>query len=186
MKLNRPFNGMKLNCPFNGMKLNRPFNRMKLNRPFNRTKLNHPFNGMKLNRPFNRMKLNRPFNGMKLNCPFNGMKLNRPFNRYCQPRSKLESGVTRLCNSTPTHHLCRRTLGTSHSSTITGILSSLEFCSLALVEKDGIRSRKFGTKKYWTENGEDVSIVNTVFAIDNCLREPMSVGQCRDIRGVLE
>uniref|UniRef100_A0A7S0RBZ3 TPM domain-containing protein n=1 Tax=Pyramimonas obovata TaxID=1411642 RepID=A0A7S0RBZ3_9CHLO len=45
---------------------------------------------------------------------------------------------------------------------------------------------KFGTKKYWTENGEDVSIVNTVFAIDNCLREPVSVGQCRDIRGVLE
>lgn len=45
---------------------------------------------------------------------------------------------------------------------------------------------KFGTKKYWTTNGEDTSIVNTVSAIEACLREPISVGQCRDIKGVLE
>jgi hypothetical protein len=45
---------------------------------------------------------------------------------------------------------------------------------------------KFGTKKYWTTNGEDTSIVNTVSAIEACLREPISVGQCREIRGVLE
>eukprot|EP00238_Polyblepharides_amylifera_P001541 CAMPEP_0196573262 /NCGR_PEP_ID=MMETSP1081-20130531/3192_1 /TAXON_ID=36882 /ORGANISM="Pyramimonas amylifera, Strain CCMP720" /LENGTH=234 /DNA_ID=CAMNT_0041890907 /DNA_START=71 /DNA_END=775 /DNA_ORIENTATION=+ len=45
---------------------------------------------------------------------------------------------------------------------------------------------KFGTKKYWTENGNDTSIVNTVAAIDSCLREPIGVGQCSKIKGVLE
>eukprot|EP00854_Cymbomonas_tetramitiformis_P023648 gene23648-28646_t len=44
---------------------------------------------------------------------------------------------------------------------------------------------RFGTKKYWTENGQDVAVVNTVAAIDNCLREPIGVGQCTNIQGVL-
>mmetsp|Transcript_35502 Transcript_35502/g.68059 ORF Transcript_35502/g.68059 Transcript_35502/m.68059 type:complete len:229 (+) Transcript_35502:75-761(+) len=47
-------------------------------------------------------------------------------------------------------------------------------------------SSKFGTKKYWSTNGEDTSIMNSVYAIDKCLREPIAVGQCSDIRGVLE
>ncbi|KAK3243731.1 hypothetical protein CYMTET_46628 [Cymbomonas tetramitiformis] len=46
-------------------------------------------------------------------------------------------------------------------------------------------SGRFGTKKYWTENGQDVAVVNTVAAIDNCLREPIGVGQCTNIQGVL-
>jgi hypothetical protein len=45
---------------------------------------------------------------------------------------------------------------------------------------------KFGTKFYWTENGEDVAIVNAVAAIDNCLREPISKLQCSTLRGELE
>ena len=45
---------------------------------------------------------------------------------------------------------------------------------------------QFGNKFYWRENGEDVSIVNAVAAIDNCLREPMGRGQCATIRGELE
>lgn len=61
-------------------------------------------------------------------------------------------------------------------------------CDLATDELAvcGVHPGKFGTKKYWTDNGEDASIVNTVYAIDSCLREPVSVGQCRDIRGVME
>lgn len=39
---------------------------------------------------------------------------------------------------------------------------------------------------YWQENGQDVSIVNAVAAIDNCLREPIGRGQCSNIRGELE
>lgn len=45
---------------------------------------------------------------------------------------------------------------------------------------------KYGTKFYWQDNGEDVSIVNAVAAIDNCLREPMGRLQCSTIRGELE
>jgi hypothetical protein len=37
---------------------------------------------------------------------------------------------------------------------------------------------KFGTKKYWSEHGQEAAIVNAVNAIDVCLREPMGVGQC--------
>lgn len=39
---------------------------------------------------------------------------------------------------------------------------------------------------YWQEKGQDVSIVNAVAAIDNCLREPIGRGQCSNIRGELE
>ncbi|PRW20953.1 thylakoid lumenal kDa chloroplastic [Chlorella sorokiniana] len=45
---------------------------------------------------------------------------------------------------------------------------------------------RFGTKFYWQEKGTDVSIVNAVAAIDNCLREPISRNQCSTIRGELE
>jgi len=45
---------------------------------------------------------------------------------------------------------------------------------------------KFGTKKYWSTSGEDTAIVNSVAAIDSCLREPVGVGQCANIRGVME
>lgn len=45
---------------------------------------------------------------------------------------------------------------------------------------------KYGTKFFWVDNGQDVAIVNTVAAIDNCLREPIGRGQCNDIRGELE
>lgn len=45
---------------------------------------------------------------------------------------------------------------------------------------------RFGTKFYWQERGQDVSIVNAVAAIDNCLREPIGRGQCSSIRGELE
>mmetsp|Transcript_8440 Transcript_8440/g.16901 ORF Transcript_8440/g.16901 Transcript_8440/m.16901 type:complete len:239 (-) Transcript_8440:291-1007(-) len=47
-------------------------------------------------------------------------------------------------------------------------------------------SGRFGNKFYWTDNGEDVAIVNAVAAIDNCLREPMGRLQCNTIRGELE
>lgn len=45
---------------------------------------------------------------------------------------------------------------------------------------------RYGTKFYWVDNGQDVAIVNTVAAIDNCLREPVGRGQCNEIRGELE
>ncbi|KAL4451533.1 hypothetical protein ABPG75_007195 [Micractinium tetrahymenae] len=45
---------------------------------------------------------------------------------------------------------------------------------------------RYGTKFYWQEKGQDVSIVNAVAAIDNCLREPIGRGQCSNIRGELE
>jgi hypothetical protein len=39
-------------------------------------------------------------------------------------------------------------------------------------------ANKFGTKRYWSEKGQEAAIVNAVNAIDVCLREPMGVGQC--------
>ena len=36
------------------------------------------------------------------------------------------------------------------------------------------------------EQGQDVSIVNAVAAIDNCAREPIGRLQCTSIRGELE
>jgi hypothetical protein len=45
---------------------------------------------------------------------------------------------------------------------------------------------RYGAKKDWVNNGQDATIVNTVAAIDNCLREPIGRGQCGDIRGELE
>eukprot|EP00887_Chlorella_sp_A99_P007811 scaffold20.g7811.t1 len=40
---------------------------------------------------------------------------------------------------------------------------------------------RFGTKRYWQTQGQDVAIINAVAGIDNCLREP-----CLSILGVLE
>jgi len=40
---------------------------------------------------------------------------------------------------------------------------------------------KFGTKKYWTEKGQEAAIVNAVNAIDVCLREAEGVGACRKV-----
>jgi hypothetical protein len=45
---------------------------------------------------------------------------------------------------------------------------------------------QFGNKFYWQEQGLDVAIVNTVAAIDNCMREPIGRDQCKAIRGELE
>ncbi|GAB4819312.1 hypothetical protein N2152v2_006358 [Parachlorella kessleri] len=45
---------------------------------------------------------------------------------------------------------------------------------------------KYGARKTWEGTGQDVTIVNTVAAIDNCLREPVGRGQCSEIRGELE
>ncbi|PSC76021.1 thylakoid lumenal kDa chloroplastic [Micractinium conductrix] len=45
---------------------------------------------------------------------------------------------------------------------------------------------RYGTKFYWQDNGQDLSIVNAVAAIDNCVREPMGRAQCSTIRGELE
>ena len=42
---------------------------------------------------------------------------------------------------------------------------------------------KYGTKAYWTKNGEAVSIVNAVGAIDECLREPVGRLQCAKVGG---
>ena len=42
---------------------------------------------------------------------------------------------------------------------------------------------KYGTKSYWTKNGEAVSIVNAVGAIDECLREPVGRLQCGKVGG---
>ena len=42
---------------------------------------------------------------------------------------------------------------------------------------------KYGTKSYWTKNGEAASIVNAVGAIDECLREPMGRLQCAKVGG---
>ena len=42
---------------------------------------------------------------------------------------------------------------------------------------------KYGTKSYWTKNGEAVAIVNAVGAIDECLREPVGRLQCGKVGG---
>ena len=40
---------------------------------------------------------------------------------------------------------------------------------------------KYGTKKYWQNNGEEAAIEAAVNAINACFREPQGVGQCRNI-----
>ena len=42
-------------------------------------------------------------------------------------------------------------------------------------------ANKFGTRRYWSEKGQEAAIVNAVNAIDVCLREPEGVGQCRKV-----
>lgn len=42
---------------------------------------------------------------------------------------------------------------------------------------------KYGTKFYWTEAGEEASIVNAVSAIDTCLREPEGPKKCTTVQG---
>ena len=42
---------------------------------------------------------------------------------------------------------------------------------------------KYGTKKYWQNNGEEVSILSAVSAINRCLREPIGRGQCSQVDG---
>jgi hypothetical protein len=40
---------------------------------------------------------------------------------------------------------------------------------------------KFGTKFYWQEKGENMSILNAVAAIDACVREEPGRNQCSNI-----
>ena len=45
---------------------------------------------------------------------------------------------------------------------------------------------RFGTRRFWQTEGQDVSIMNAVAAIDNWAREPPGRGQCLNILGELE
>ncbi|CAG9465323.1 unnamed protein product [Pedinophyceae sp. YPF-701] len=44
-------------------------------------------------------------------------------------------------------------------------------------------SSKYGVKKYWSTEGEGTAILNTVSAIDTCLREPEGPGKCSKVQG---
>lgn len=46
----------------------------------------------------------------------------------------------------------------------------------------GRLASKYGTKFYWQAAGEDAAVEATVNAIDTCLREPISRGQCSTVQ----
>ena len=46
-------------------------------------------------------------------------------------------------------------------------------------------ANRFGSKFYQQEHGQSDSILNTVAAIDACLREPVGRGQCANIAAVV-